>query len=318
MDINLFVEFKESLKTNMEKVIVGKGEEIEKIIAAFICSGHVLLEDVPGLGKTKLANALSKSLGCDFKRVQFTPDLLPTDLTGLYFYNQKTEEFVLKKGPIMTNILLADEINRATPRTQSALLECLEERQVTIDGETLKLEKPFFVLATQNPVEQFGTFPLPEAQLDRFFMKLSIGYPSFNSELEIINRYIDNDPLEELLSAITLEQIEYVQSNFSKVEVNEEIRRYILDIITLTRNSNNISLGVSPRGTLALTRGVQAFAAINGRSYVIPEDVKAMAPSILAHRIILKSNMRSNDALAKEKVINDILENVSVPLESLN
>lgn len=317
MDINLFVEFKDNLKSNVEKVIVGKGEEIDKVIAAFICSGHVLLEDVPGLGKTKLAKALAKSLGCDFKRVQFTPDLLPSDLTGLYYYNQKTQEFVLKKGPIMTNILLADEINRATPRTQSALLECLEERQVTIEGETIRLDKPFFVLATQNPVEQYGTFPLPEAQLDRFFMRLSLGYPNFDAELEIINKYIDNDPLEELESVITLEQVEYVQNNYTKIEVNNHIRKYILDIVTCTRNSNDIALGVSPRGTLALTRGVQAFAAINGRSYVIPEDVKAMSMCVLAHRLKLKSNMKANDANAKEKVISDILQKVTVPLENV-
>lgn len=315
METTVFVEFKEKLKKNMKKVIVGKDEQIDRVITAFICSGHVLLEDVPGLGKTKLARALSKSLGCDFKRVQFTPDILPSDLTGLYFYNQKSQEFVLKKGPIMTNILLADEINRATPRTQSALLECLEERQVTIEGETLKLDKPFFVIATQNPIEQFGTFPLPEAQVDRFFMKLSMGYPSAEAELEIINKYINKDPLEKLECVVTLDEIEYVQSNFSNVEVNESIRKYILEIINTTRNSENISLGVSPRGTLALISGVQAFAAISGRDYVIPEDIKAMAPSILAHRISIRNTRNNNDTLAKQNAIKDILDKVSVPLE---
>lgn len=316
MDLKKFVEFKEKLTGNINKVIIGKDKKIEKIIVAFICSGHVLLEDVPGLGKTKLARSLSKSLNCSFKRIQFTPDLLPSDLTGIYFYNQKIGEFQFRRGPLLSQIVLADEINRATPRTQSALLECMEERQITVEGNTIKIETPFFVIATQNPVEQFGTFPLPEAQLDRFFIKLSLGYPEFLEEKQMMDRFIIRDPLETLEAIISMEEINYVQQNYNYVHVSEQIKEYILNIINITRKSEEVELGCSPRATLSLMRGCQALAAINGRDYVIPEDVKEMAPSVLAHRIILK-NETGYDSLKNEEFIQKILNTEETPLEKI-
>ncbi|SHE70318.1 AAA family ATPase [Clostridium fallax] len=318
MDINQFFNFNNKIKENIAKVIVGKEDKIEKIIVSFICSGHILLDDYPGLGKTKLAKALSKTLSCNFKRVQFTPDLLPSDLTGLYFYNQKLEDFKLKKGPIMSNILLADEINRATPRTQSALLECMEERQVTIEGKTIKLDTPFFVIATENPVEQFGTFPLPEAQLDRFFMRISLGYPEYSEEKEILNRFIDADPLEKLEPVINKDEIKFVQANYSKVYVSEHIKSYILDIVRETRKSDEISLGASPRATLSLMKGAQALAAIRGRDYTIPEDVKEIAKDILSHRILLKSVFSDGTKSSQERAIEGILNSIKTPLEEIH
>lgn len=316
MEVNKFKEFRKKAKETIGKVIVGKEENIDKIIVAFITSGHVLLEDVPGLGKTKLARSLAKTMGCTFKRIQFTPDLLPSDLTGIYFYNQKKQEFEFRKGPLLSQIILADEINRATPRTQSALLECMEERQVTVEGNTVELAKPFFVIATQNPVEQFGTFPLPEAQLDRFFIRISMGYPNYNEEKIMMDRFKDVDPLNDLEPSITLEEIEYVQNNYSKIHVSEEIKEYILNIVIATRNNLEIELGCSPRATLNLMKGCQAYAAIQGRDYVISEDVKFLAPSIMAHRIILKSelNIENNKDI---KVINNILSTVETPIEKI-
>jgi MoxR-like ATPase len=311
-----FSEFKDNVSGNIGKVIVGKKDKIDKIVVAFICSGHVLLEDVPGLGKTKLAKALSKTMNCSFKRIQFTPDLLPSDLTGIYFYNQKKGEFEFRKGPLLSQIVLADEINRATPRTQSALLECMEERQITIEGETIKLDKPFFVIATQNPVEQFGTFPLPEAQLDRFFMRLSMGYPEFSEERDILDRYMENDPLEQLQSVIAMEEILYVQSNYTKVHVSQEIKNYILELVSATRKHRNIELGCSPRASLNLMKGSQALAAIRGRDYVIPEDIKELAVPILSHRLILK-NAISGLMNKPEDIIADILNTVNSPLEEI-
>ncbi len=315
MDTKKFEQFRKGVKENISKVIVGKDKEIDKIIVSFICGGHVLLEDVPGLGKTKLARSLSKSLKCDFSRIQFTPDMLPSDLTGIYFYNQKEQEFVFRKGPLMSQIVLADEINRATPRTQSALLECMDEGQVTVEGNTKKLGSPFFVIATQNPVEQHGTFPLPEAQLDRFFMKLSLGYPDYNEEIKIMNMYEKVDPLESIEGVVTLDEIKYVQENYNKVLVKDEIKKYIMDIISQTRNQKFAYLGSSPRGTLALMRASQAHAAINGRDYVIPEDVKAMATSILAHRIIPHDS--DFDFKTNEKSILKILDECHAPLEEV-
>lgn len=316
MNIIKFEEFREKTKKNIEKVIVGKGNKIDKVIVAFICGGHVLLDDVPGLGKTKLAKTLAKTMNCSFKRIQFTPDLLPSDLTGIYYYNQKEQEFQFKKGPLMSQIVLADEINRATPRTQSALLECMEERQITVEGITMKLDSPFFVIGTQNPVEQFGTFPLPEAQLDRFFMKISMGYPDFIEEKAIMDRFIHEDTLETLNSVVTLEEIEYVQKNYVFVHIIDEIKNYILQIIAATRNNSEIELGCSPRATLALMRGSQAHAAIHGRDYVIPEDVKEMAIPMLSHRIIVKSNMSSSFSKAEE-LIGKVLQEVETPLEKM-
>jgi MoxR-like ATPase len=316
METIKFSEFKNKVSENIGKVIVGKKDKIDKIVVAFICSGHVLLEDVPGLGKTKLAKALSKTTNCSFKRIQFTPDLLPSDLTGIYFYNQKMGEFEFRKGPLLSQIVLADEINRATPRTQSALLECMEERQITVEGETIKLQRPFFVIATQNPVEQFGTFPLPEAQLDRFFMRLSMGYPEFAEERDILDRYMESDPLEELQSVIAMEDIEYVQSNYTKVHVSEEIKNYILELVSATRKHKNIELGCSPRASLNLMKGSQALAAVRGRDYVIPEDVKELAVPILSHRLILRNDV-SGLMNKPEDIIMELLNTINSPLEEI-
>ena len=316
MDTLKFQEFREKVSKNINKVIVGKIDKIDKIIVAFICSGHVLLEDVPGLGKTKLAKSLARTMNCSFKRIQFTPDLLPSDLTGIYFYNQKSGEFEFRKGPLLSQLVLADEINRATPRTQSALLECMEERQITVEGNTVKLQIPFFVIATQNPVEQFGTFPLPEAQLDRFFMKIAMGYPSFKEEKDMMDRFMFKDPFEKLEAVVTMEEINFVQQNYMLVHVSNEIKEYIIELINATRKHKNIELGCSPRASLNLMKGSQALAAIRGRDYVLPEDVKEMAIPILSHRLMLKSsvNMFTNKS---EEIVQEILNTVQAPLEKL-
>ena len=316
MEVSKFVEFREKVNSNIGRVIVGKQDKIDKVIVAFICSGHVLLEDVPGLGKTKLAKSLAKSMNCSFKRIQFTPDLLPSDLTGIYFYNQKLGEFEFRKGPLLSQIVLADEINRATPRTQSALLECMEERQITVEGNTVKLDRPFFVIATQNPVEQYGTFPLPEAQLDRFFIKLSMGYPDYSEELNMMDRFMESDPLDELQDVVSIEEINYVQSNYNKVHISNEVKEYILNIVTETRKNRHVELGCSPRASLNLMRGSQALAAIKGRDYVLPEDVKEMAAPILSHRLIL-TNSISGLSNRAEEVIGEILNTVNTPLEQI-
>jgi MoxR-like ATPase len=316
MDVLRFQEFRDKVSSNVGNVIVGKKDRIEKIIVAFICSGHVLLEDVPGLGKTKLSKALAKSLDCNFTRIQFTPDLLPSDLTGIYFYNQKSGEFEFRKGPLLSQFVLADEINRATPRTQSALLECMEERQITVEGNTVKLDKPFFVMATQNPVEQFGTFPLPEAQMDRFFIRLSLGYPEYIEEKGILDRFITGDPLDNLGAVVALEDIAYVQNNYVKVNVSEEIKNYILDIVSATRKNKEIALGCSPRASLNLMRGSQALAAVRGRDYVLPEDVKEMSVPVLSHRVVLYNEAGVSGDKA-ETVIERILNTVNAPLEKL-
>ena len=316
MEVSKFVEFREKVNSNIGRVIVGKQDKIDKVIVAFICSGHVLLEDVPGLGKTKLAKSLAKSMNCSFKRIQFTPDLLPSDLTGIYFYNQKLGEFEFRKGPLLSQIVLADEINRATPRTQSALLECMEERQITVEGNTVKLDRPFFVIATQNPVEQYGTFPLPEAQLDRFFIKLSMGYPDYSEELNMMDRFMESDPLDELQDVVSIEEISYVQNNYNKVHISNEVKEYILNIVTETRKNRHVELGCSPRASLNLMRGSQALAAIKGRDYVLPEDVKEMAAPILSHRLIL-TNSISGLSNRAEEVIGEILNTVNTPLEQI-
>jgi len=315
MDIKKFEEFRGKIKENVGKVIVGKGDTIDKVIVAFICSGHVLIEDVPGLGKTKLAKSLSSSMNCMFKRIQFTPDLLPSDLTGIYYYNQKSQDFEFRSGPLLSQIVLADEINRATPRTQSALLECMEERQITVEGNTIKLQRPFFVIATQNPVEQFGTFPLPEAQLDRFFMKISMGYPDLNEEKTMMNRFMTVDPLSDLVAVVTMEDIEYVQNNYTMVHVSEEIKDYIIAIVSATRNHREVELGCSPRATLNMMKGSQALAAIQGRDYVIPEDIKELAIPILSHRLMLKNDLGQGNK--SKSIIEEIISSIKAPLESL-
>ncbi len=309
METQKFVDFRKKVNDNLSKVIVGKEKVIDKIIVAFICKGHVLLEDLPGLGKTKLAKSMAKSLNCSFKRIQFTPDMMPSDITGLYFYNQKTSEFQFRGGPILSQFVLADELNRATPRTQSALLEALGEGQVTVEGNTIKLQSPFFVIATQNPVEQFGTFPLPEAQLDRFFIRVSLGYPTFPEEKQILDRFLSEDPILDLKPAVSLEEINYVQNNYSSVYVSEYIKDYIVEIVQATRKSDLVQVGASPRGSLALMKASQAFAAISGRNFITPEDVKAMSSEVLGHRIIL------NDE--DESFIKNIVNSIETPHEQL-
>jgi len=304
------------IKENIEKVMVGKGEEIELIITALICGGHVLLDDVPGTGKTVTAKSLAKSLACDFKRIQFTPDLLPSDITGMSIFNQKEATFEFSEGPAFTNILLADEINRATPRTQSALLECMEERQITVDGVTRKLAEPFFVIATQNPVESSGAFPLPEAQLDRFLFRLNLGYPDTMGEMAILERFINNSPLEELGSVASGEEIMAAQAACRKVEVSEPVRRYMVTLTEATRNAADVSLGVSPRGLLWLMRACQAYAAVQGRDYVLPDDVKKLAVPVFAHRIITRTGYGVAGKAAQ--VVNDLLRSVAVPTEDPN
>lgn len=304
------------IKENIEKVMVGKGEEIELIITALICGGHVLLDDVPGTGKTVTAKSLAKSLACDFKRIQFTPDLLPSDITGMSIFNQKEATFEFSEGPAFTNILLADEINRATPRTQSALLECMEERQITVDGVTRKLAEPFFVIATQNPVESSGAFPLPEAQLDRFLFRLNLGYPDTMGEMAILERFINNSPLEELGSVASGEEIMAAQAACRKVEVSEPVRRYMVNLTEATRNAADVSLGVSPRGLLWLMRACQAYAAVQGRDYVLPDDVKKLAVPVFAHRIITRTGYGVAGKAAQ--VVNDLLRSVAVPTEDPN
>lgn len=314
MDKEKFINFRDKVIDNVSKVIVGKDDVIELVIVSFICGGHVLLEDVPGLGKTVLVKAFAKTIGSDFKRIQFTPDLLPSDLTGINFYNQKNYDFEFKPGPLFTNLILADEINRATPRTQSSLLEAMEEKQITVDGITRKLQEPFMVLATQNPVESFGTFPLPEAQLDRFFMRITMGYPKRDEEIDIIMMNSSADTLEELQSTITAEEIQYVRENYRNVKASKDVLGYIMDIIEATRKDERIQLGVSPRGAIALFKSCQAYAAIQGRDYIIPEDVKKMAPYVLNHRMIIKGMNKGKNIY---EFVELLLKGIKVPVENI-
>lgn len=316
MDIERFISFRSNIKDNIGKVIVGKNNIIDLLTVSFICSGHVLIEDVPGLGKTLLAKSFAKTLSCEFKRIQFTPDLLPSDLTGINYFNQKSGEFQFRPGPVITQIILADEINRATPRTQSSLLESMEERQLTIDGETRKLPEPFFVIATENPVESYGVFPLPEAQVDRFFMRINMGYPDFNEECRILERFNSKSPFDELEPAVSMEDIRYVQQNYSMVHVCRDMNEYIVNIVCATRNNSKIKLGSSPRGSIALRKASQAYAAISGRDYIIPDDVKFMAKYILSHRIMLKNQAAAYGTDA-ECIIEEIVNSVKVPMENI-
>lgn len=305
--------FKEKIVENVSKVIIGKEKEIELIIVSFLSGGHVLLEDIPGMGKTMMIKAFSKTLDLPFKRIQFTPDLLPSDITGINFYNQKTGDFQFREGPLFSNIVLTDEINRATPRTQSSLLEAMEEKQITADGETRKLHMPFMVLATQNPVESYGTFPLPEAQLDRFFMRIKLGYPTKEEEKIIIKKNTGN-PLEKIEPVVNHEELSYLLSEVSKVSIEEEVMDYLVNIVNETRNKDTIQLGVSPRGSIALFKASQAYAAINGRDYIIPEDIKMMAPYALNHRIIARGINSIEDSI---ELIKGIVDTVEVPLENI-
>lgn len=314
MELKEIQKITSKIKENVNKIIIGKSQVIDLILTSILAGGHVLLEDTPGTGKTVLAKSIAKSINSNFKRIQFTPDLLPSDITGLNIFNQKENQFNFIKGPIFTNILLADEINRATPRTQSSLLESMEEKQITTDGTTRYLEKPFLVIATQNPIETAGTFPLPEAQLDRFMMQLNMGYPTENEELEIINRFISDNPLEKVNAVCNKEDIIEMQNLISTVFVHNSIRNYIVNIVQATRKNSSIALGISPRGTLALLKSSQVYAAINGRNYVIPDDVKFLAPFVLAHRII-PSNGFSNRKTNVE-LINKLVGSIEVPTEN--
>lgn len=297
---------------NVERVIVGKAESVAFSLIAVICNGHVLIEDVPGVGKTVLTKAIARSIGCSFKRIQFTPDLLPSDVTGVSIYNQKTGNFEFRAGPVMSQIVLADEINRATPKTQSALLEAMEETQITIDGVTYPLPEPFMVMATQNPIEYEGTFPLPEAQLDRFMMNIKLGYPKVSDEMNILDTHQFHHPLDDLEQIMAAEELVVIQKQVKSIHVDPSIREYIVAIANATRNHNSIYLGSSPRGSLALYRASQALAAIRGRGYVIPDDVKLLTKPTLAHRIIVTPAARVR-AITSSAVLDEILQSVPVP-----
>jgi MoxR-like ATPase len=302
------------VRANVSRVIVGKPAVIDRVLAALLCEGHVLLEDVPGLGKTMLARSLAQSLACTFARIQFTPDLLPSDVTGLSVYNQQQQEFQFRPGPVFTQVLLADEINRATPRTQSALLEAMEERTTTVDGRTMPLPRPFLVLATQNPIELEGTFPLPEAQLDRFLIRLRVGYPEADEEEAILERFARSNPLQDLAAVAGVEDLIAAQTTVRAVEVTPEVRRYVVALVRATRNQTALDLGASPRGSLALYRTAQAQAAMQGRTMVIPDDVKQMAPYVLPHRLILnpEARLRNRDL---DGLVLELLAQVPAPVE---
>ncbi|MCG1020760.1 AAA family ATPase [Sutcliffiella horikoshii] len=303
------------LKKELSNVIIGKDEVVELLFISLLNKGHVLLESVPGTGKTMLAKSFAKTMDARFKRIQFTPDVLPSDVTGIQFFNPKEQNFELRPGPIMTNILLADEINRATPRTQSSLLEVMEERQVTIDGETLSIPGPFMVVATQNPIEsQQGTFPLPEAQMDRFFIQIDLGYPTMEEEKKIMNKYRLDEPIKHMTSFFTKEEVMELQDQVKQVKVSSVVEDYILEIVHMTRNHEEIELGVSPRGTLALMRAAQGAAFVKGREYVIPEDVKKMAPYVLSHRLVL--TMEGSLKKTNKQIVTEVLARVVVPVEA--
>ena len=305
-------ELTEKITENISKAVRGKDKQIKLVCAAMFAGGHVLLEDVPGTGKTLLARSLAKSVGGDFRRIQFTPDLLPSDVTGINFFNAKAQEFVLRKGPVFTNILLADEINRATPRTQSALLECMEEHQTTIDGDTMKLETPFFVIATQNPTEIQGTYPLPEAQLDRFMIRLALGYPDREEEIAVIGGAASYGAEEKLSSVCAKDEIIEAQNEVNACKANEAVCGYIADIAVATRKHASVKLGLSTRGAAALKRMSCALAAIDGRDYAMPQDVKEAAPHVISHRLIYKGYSHNG---ANEDTVRQIIESVPVPTE---
>lgn len=316
-DFNAVRELAGHVRTNVCRVIVGKEDLIDKLFIALVAAGHVLLHDVPGTGKTLLAKTLAKSVDCAFKRVQFTPDLLPSDLSGIYYFHPKSSEFVFRPGPLFTNILLADEINRATPRTQSSLLECMEERQISIDGATHALEDPFMVIATQNPLEQQGTFPLPEAQLDRFLFRLSMGYPTREESVAILKRFKEDEPLQELKAVATTEKLLQARQAAARVYVSDEVLNYMVELAERTRKDEAVASGVSPRGCQALLKAVQVEAILQGRDFVTPDDIKRLVSSVWAHRLQLRGTVRTRGgAEAAEEVIARVLRDTTVPAES--
>jgi MoxR-like ATPase len=311
----MIAESMQRARENIQQVIVGKDEQINLALVAVLCEGHILIEDVPGIGKTTLAKSIAASLGCTFRRIQFTPDLLPSDVTGINYFNQKSQEWEFRTGPVFSQILLADEINRATPRTQSALLEAMQERQVTVDGDTKPLPRPFLVLATQNPIELEGTFPLPEAQVDRFLVKLPIGYPTQDEENSILLRFERADPLEQLAPVVETDELLAMQKQVREIRVEASVRNYAIAITRATRVHSEVSLGASPRGTLALYHAGQAWAAIHGRAFVVPDDIKKLAPYVLTHRILIQPQVRLRGR-KPEDIVAEIVDTVPVPVES--
>ena len=305
-------QFGEGIISNLEKVIVGKSQAVELVVIGLLCQGHVLIEDVPGVGKTMLARSLARSLDCTFNRIQFTPDMLPSDVTGVSIFNQQKREFEFRPGPIMGQIILADEVNRATPKTQASLLEAMEERQVTVDGVTHGLPRPFMVLATQNPIEYEGTFPLPEAQLDRFLLRVRLGYPSASEEMRVLNEQQYRHPIESLKPVVTVEDLLGVIESIRQVYVSSAIQRYIIDLVGRTRQSGDVYLGASPRGSLSLFRAGQARAALQGRDHVLPDDIKALAVPVLGHRIIVSPAARLRE-LSADRIVQEIIYNTPVP-----
>lgn len=310
-------EYAVKLRSNISKIIKGKDDKIDLVIMALLSGGHVLLDDVPGTGKTVLAKALARSIDAGFSRIQFTPDLLPSDITGIHFFNMKEQEFMFRAGPVFTNILLADEINRATPRTQSALLQCMEEKQVTIDGELFLIDKPFIVLATQNPVETAGTYPLPEAQLDRFMIKLSVGYSDRESEMQILDNSRAVHPVENLTAVIDKTELLEMMNRVENIKVNEAVRGYIADIGNASRHNSEIKLGLSTRGLIALKNMSQARAALRGREFVTPDDVKTVAPYVCVHRLICRSTVMRDPDSAKREILDKMIKELPVPTEQI-
>ena len=301
----------------IETVIVGKRQAVEMVVIGLLSNGHVLIEDIPGVGKTMLAKALAKALGATYRRIQFTPDLLPADITGTSIYNQKTAEFVFREGPVFTNVLLADEINRATPKTQSSLLECMEEFQVTVDGVTRPLSRPFVVLATENPIEYRGTYPLPEAQLDRFLMRIEVGYPNPQQEVEVLNRQIKEHPIHSVKAVVTREEVLEMQDQVKDIHIDPSLKEYLVQVVTATREHDKLSLGGSPRASLGLMRTGQARAVLAGRDYVLPDDIKAMAPAVLCHRLMLRPGVGASGGRRRQaealQVVREVLNQLPVP-----